>query len=95
MSVSAFDIYSAAARRIGKLPKEWQAVIFTKVVGGILCTGAVSPPYVRGPRKGEPNWPKRDRSTEATVVVSHAAYDAMKRKHATPPASSTTGASDV
>jgi hypothetical protein len=77
---SAFEIWDHACHAITKLPEGWRGNLFD-VVGnhphtqGVMVTGAVSPPRLAGPRKGTPNWPKRDRKTERKVFISHEAYD--------------------
>lgn len=81
--MSALDIYDRACRKIADLPAEWRGMIF-KSVGhpadhqGVIVTGAVAPLITRGPNKGEPNWRKRDFSTEQQVYVSHADYVAAR-----------------
>lgn len=47
----------------------WRPWLFTRIEGGILCTGAVCPPVLRGKHKGEPNWRKKDPSTVRQVFV--------------------------
>ena len=42
------------------------------IVRGAVCTATIT----RGPRKGETNWAKRDRSTDHTIVITFADYDA-------------------
>lgn len=44
---------------------------------GFLLTGAVTPLYTRGKRKGTPNWQKRDKRTERRVAVSRAEHTAF------------------
>lgn len=39
-------------------------------------TGAVAPAITRGPRKGQPNWRKLDRSTREVLYVTPAAHSA-------------------
>lgn len=67
--------HATVAREMFNLPPEW-IVMAWRVVGdplrpsGIAVTGAVCPEvFQRGPRKGLPNWAKRDRATELTVSV--------------------------
>ena len=40
--------------------------------------GAVCPVRKSGPRKGQANWPKRDKSTQHTVIVTPAEYEAWE-----------------
>ena len=42
------------------------------IVRGAVCAAIIT----RGPRKGETNWAKRDRSTDHTIVITFADYDA-------------------
>lgn len=81
--MDTFDILTHACHKAASLPDGWQGNIFKRVGSypnsqGLLITGAVSPVRTRGPRKGEPNWPKRDRSTEREVYVSNAAFEEAK-----------------
>lgn len=83
--MSTFDIFNQACRDAVSLPDGWQGNLFSAVgdppnTQGVMVTGAVSPPYTKGARKGEPNWPKRDRKTEKTVFISREAYAAAAQK---------------
>lgn len=40
---------------------------FRAITGGIIMKGAECPLYVRGPRKGRPNYRKHDRATVQEV----------------------------
>jgi hypothetical protein len=46
----------------------WEAMPESR---GTLVTGAVAPPYKSGPRKGQPNWQKRDLATERRIFISY------------------------
>lgn len=49
--------------------ENWHPWLFECIKGGVLVTGAVCPLVTRGPRKGEPNYRKYDRTTKMTVFV--------------------------
>lgn len=71
------DFFTMMARRKTGNPEivwnNWE-----RASGGHILKAAVCPVvYKRGSRKGKPNWPKRDRSTEATIVFSNAELDAL------------------
>jgi hypothetical protein len=52
------------------LPPGWRPWRFEAAHGAVICTGAVPlATYTRGPRKGEPNFRKRDPNTECKVCV--------------------------
>lgn len=76
----ALDIYTIAARKLVKLPDDWQPYLYVAVQGqGVMVTGKVVTDTIsRGPRKGEPNFRKADTSTKQSVFVSHADYAAAK-----------------
>lgn len=60
-----------AAPKVGFTPGEWHAWLFTAAEqGGLFVTGACCPPITRGPRKGRPNYKKRDRNTERRVYLT-------------------------
>jgi hypothetical protein len=65
----------AAAKKV-KFPEDkWFGWIFSVAdQGGIFITGAVCPPITRGPRKGEPNYRKHDRTTKRTVYLAVGEY---------------------
>ena len=42
------------------------------IVRGAVCTAV----FTRGPRKGQPNWKKLDRSTDCEIIITFADYDA-------------------
>ena len=42
------------------------------IVRGAVCTAV----FTRGPRKGQPNWEKLDRSTDCEIIITFADYDA-------------------
>lgn len=46
--------------------------------GHTTATGAVCPLFKRGPRKGQRNWSKRDRSTERTFIVPKDEFKAAR-----------------
>ena len=48
----------------------WYPYQFERVKNGILVTGAVFDLVTRGPRKGQPNFRKMDRTTKKTVIIS-------------------------
>jgi hypothetical protein len=82
--IDPFAIWDRACHDATKLPEGWRGNLFTAVGDppnrqGVMIKGAVSPVRTRGPRKGEPNWPKRDRSTERQVFVSNEAYERAKQ----------------
>lgn len=79
MPSTEFDAWDAACHALAELSEGWSGNLYKRVGGfpksvGVLVTGAVSPIRTRGPRKGTPNWPKRDRSTEREIFVSNEAY---------------------
>lgn len=86
-SRTELDWFNECAREIGKLPQDWQwfkleAIGKYPKTQGVMVTGAISPVLIaKGPRKGEPNFKLRDRSTEQQVFVSHEAIDARKAKY--------------
>ncbi len=47
----------------------WVPFIFERLENGVLVTGAVCPLVTRGPRKGQPNYRKRDPKTLKKVAV--------------------------
>ena len=60
-----------AAPKVGFDPATWRTFIYTKAdQGGVYVTGAVCPPILRGPRKGEPNFRKHDKATRRVVYLS-------------------------
>lgn len=81
------DWFNECAREIGKLPEDWQWFRLEAIgkhpnTQGVMVTGAISHVLIaKGPRKGEPNWKHRDRSTEQQVFVSHDAIDARKARY--------------
>lgn len=41
----------------------------------VKLIGAIAPPFVRGPRKGTPNWRQMDRATRRTIYITGAEND--------------------
>lgn len=82
-----FDLLVAHARQKLGLPadSEWdffQAGTDSATPGGPVflyrITGAVAPRFKSGPRKGQRNWPRRDRCTEQTVIILKSEHDAFE-----------------
>ncbi|EHL99335.1 hypothetical protein HMPREF9946_03097 [Acetobacteraceae bacterium AT-5844] len=72
--------YETHAREMYGLPDDWMVCIW-EALGkpgkpqAIALTGAVvTEVFKSGPRKGEKNWKKRDRSTQMTVSIPKAAH---------------------
>lgn len=65
------DFYNLIAAERG-LPEGWRWFHVRAVDGGdSIVTGAVCTMLFKsGPRKGRPNWDKRDRSTQREIVVT-------------------------
>jgi hypothetical protein len=83
-TITSLSIFDRACHDLHDLPEGWQGNTYTRAMKGnvsvgVNVRGAVSPPYLRGPRKGEPNWPKRDEATERVVYVPHEAYAAAQK----------------
>lgn len=83
-AINAMRIFDRACHDMQSLPEGWQGCVYTRVMHGnvsvgVNVRGAVSPPYLRGPRKGEPNWKRRDEATECVVYVPHEAYAAAQK----------------
>jgi hypothetical protein len=67
------------ARRLLKMPEDWLAHKWEKVGNGFLVSGCVcTEVYKRGPRKGQPNFSKRDKTTDMVAVISYEAADAFR-----------------
>lgn len=65
-----------AANKVGL--EGWYSAIWEKGPNGsMLITGAVCPPLQRGPQKGQPNWRKRDRSTETKVFLTKSEIESV------------------
>jgi len=67
------------ARRKLVMPDEWRAYRWeAKSADVLVVTGCiVTATYTRGPRKGRPNFDKRDKATDLPVVITrteHAAF---------------------
>jgi len=59
-----------------KLPEGWGIFIIEAKETFHLITGAVcTEVYKKGHRKGQPNWRRRDRSTQATVTLTCAEHE--------------------
>lgn len=75
------DIYNIIARERGAEP-EWQwyslqAVGEDRKNGAALVKGAVcTATFKSGPRKGETNWAKRDKTTEREFLITFVEHDA-------------------
>ena len=66
----SLEAYSLAARQAAGLPDDWYGWLFTATEPkGVLVRGAVCPKVTRGKRKGQPNWRKKDMSTDRTVLI--------------------------
>lgn len=88
MSMEEPDFYNMIARERGMpdgwrwyqleaRPKVWAANVLDRAMAVVLVRGAVcTAVFTRGPRKGRPNWNKRDRATDCEIVISLADYDA-------------------
>lgn len=53
----------------------WYPWIFQAIENGILCTGAVCPPIMRGPRKGQPNYRKAGPRSQVVIVKKKASNE--------------------
>lgn len=63
------------ARELLDMPPEWRAYRFEAKGKGVLVEGAVvTEVYKRGPRAGTLNYGKRDKSTEAVIVILDAQH---------------------
>lgn len=76
------DFHAMAARRIHSLPDAWEPRIY-EVIGNadamerFRLTGSVPIGVVsRGPRKGKPKWPPRNRLQE--VIITRSDVDAAR-----------------
>lgn len=70
------DFWSLQCERLLGIPG-WCWYKIEGVIGGTLITGAVpNGVFKSGPRKGETNWAKADKSTERRIVIS--AGDALR-----------------
>jgi len=67
------NLEDAARKLSGK--ENWHPWLFESTVNGVICTGAVCPLITRGPRKGEPNFRKADKSTQSMVHVPFTEID--------------------
>lgn len=78
MSTYLLDMH---ARELVKMPENWEGYSW-RVLGYpdrklYEIKGCFTPPAItRGPRKGAPNWAKRDRSTERIVHIPFAEHEA-------------------
>lgn len=59
---------------IEDLPAKLQKCLY------VIMTGAVAPLVTRGKRKGRLNWQKRDRSTQAKVLIEILKYEAWAQE---------------
>jgi len=60
------------ARSLAGMGPDWSPFKYEAIGGNdrpMLIVGAVAPTISRGPRKGRPNWQKRDPATERSVVI--------------------------
>jgi hypothetical protein len=68
--MKAPDWYNLIAKERG-MPEGWQWFQLDAIHDGTLVTGAAcNVVFKRGPRKGTPNWDKRDRTTEAKLSIA-------------------------
>ncbi len=85
--MSQIDVYNLIAIERGA-PKGWQwfsiqvvGDLTDRPSGAFLLEGAMRPPdYTRGKWKGQPNWSKRDKSTDRKIVITTRDYDERKRR---------------
>ncbi len=67
------------AQEIVGFGDDWMLFRFEYLDGttpGMMVTGAKTPFFVRGAKKGRPNWKKRDVTTERTIFISLEAKEA-------------------
>lgn len=67
MEIDPIEIWTAYGQKFLK-NKHWYPWHFEAIAGGILMTGAECPLITRGPRKGQPNFSKKDKSTIEKVL---------------------------
>jgi len=68
------DFLGLQAAELAGIPG-WKAFRYETVEGGFLITGAVAKPYVRGSRKGQPNWKNLDPSTLKRIIITKTSSD--------------------
>lgn len=70
------------AREKAGMPDTWRSWLWERVgppeapYPFIRLTGAVVPLLTRGPRKGKPNWRRKDKATERVVTITPDEHDA-------------------
>lgn len=82
------DFYNEIARERGAAEGwQWyslQGIGENRAQGAALVKGAVcTAVYKSGPRKGQTNWMKLDKSTEREFLITFAEYDARVREYET------------
>ena len=79
MTARMSDVFNHAASNRPGVPEGWRWFRLECLDGKTLVTGAMCTVlFQRGPRKGRPNWSKRLRDTERTLVMDDGEIEAAR-----------------
>ena len=73
--MAATDLLEQQAREKAGMPDTWHVWLWENIGPPGKCvvrklTGVIAPPFASGPRKGRPNYAKKDKTTEREIYIT-------------------------